>query len=250
MAWTKEKFREYSKEYSQARRKKHLCLSCGVKTDGGAYCDKCANKRCHQLLIAIEKRKIQGQCVQCNQKVEHGRTRCSSCLEQKNAYCKQRRDTWIRQGLCGQCGGKTSGKKSCESCLMRIRNWEKQRRASLTDAGLCHYCGKNYRMHYAVLCQVCYIKNKSRYHLKTVGYWQTLLALLESQDWKCPYTGEHLILGLNDSLDHKFPRAKFPDLASNITNLEWVTRDVNKMKADQTPDEFLALVQKIHDYRL
>lgn len=250
MAKTKEEMREHSKEYFRKRRESNICPSCGTRTDGSTYCVQCKIKKCNQTRITVKKRKNRGLCIQCGRVAKDKQNRCSRCARQMKLRDKKRRETLIVQGLCYQCGAKTSGKKGCKSCLEKVKDWTKQRRKSLADIGLCLQCGQNDKMIHSVLCQVCYIKVKSYRHLKTSKQWMMLLILLESQNWRCPYTNEKLVLGLNDSVDHKLPRIKFPEQAVNISNLEWTTRGVNQMKADRTPDEFLALIKQIHDYRL
>src|SRR5260221_14498960 len=46
-----------------------------------------------------------------------------------------------------------------------------------------------------------------------------------------------------------YPIARFPKLRDDPANIEWVRRDVNGMKGDSTPDEFLALIYRILEYR-
>jgi CRISPR/Cas system Type II protein with McrA/HNH and RuvC-like nuclease domain len=62
----------------------------------------------------------------------------------------------------------------------------------------------------------------------------------EEQRGICPYTGEKLIVGKNCSLDHILPRSRFPDLAEDLHNVEWVSEAANHMKWDLTKDEFFA----------
>ena len=58
------------------------------------------------------------------------------------------------------------------------------------------------------------------------------------------------VVGGNAWIDHIMPRSKFPELAQDIENLEWVTEDVNRAKQDKTPEEFLELIAKIYAKRL
>ncbi len=46
-----------------------------------------------------------------------------------------------------------------------------------------------------------------------------------------------------------YPVARFPKLRDDPANIEWVRRDVNGTKGDRTPDEFLALIHRILEYR-
>jgi len=76
--------------------------------------------------------------------------------------------------------------------------------------------------------------------LKTAKHAEAISAKLKAQNYRCAYTGELIVLGVNDSLDHILPTSKFPKLRSDPTNVEWVTRKVNCMKWDSTREEFIA----------
>jgi len=60
----------------------------------------------------------------------------------------------------------------------------------------------------------------------------------------CPYLGVALTLE-NACIDHRLPMSRFPELAQEITNLEWVSRRANLMKGDLTPDEFRDLCRLV-----
>ena len=57
------------------------------------------------------------------------------------------------------------------------------------------------------------------------------------------------MLGVNDSLDHVYPVSRYPERATDPTNVEWVCRTINGMKRNRTPEEFLALLAQILSYR-
>lgn len=246
--WTKDKRRKYAVERRQRLRDQHLCLYCQSKTDGKAYCQICSDKRSKQQSVIVESRKVQGLCIQCGCAISDNRIRCRRCLDLAKVPRAKRRRYVISHQLCPCCGNKTSGKKSCDSCLEKGRDREKNRREFANRMGICCQCRKADQLQHASVCQLCYLKTKSRNHLGDSRYWNSLLDILKLQDWRCPYTDEGFVLGLNDSIDHKFPRTKFPEQAMDISNLEWTTRSVNQMKADRTPDEFLKLIKQIHDY--
>jgi len=249
-SWTKDKRRQYARERRKLLRAQHLCLSCQSKTDGKAYCQICAAKRREQQSVTVKSRKAGGLCVQCGDVLDTANSRCRKCLDAEKPRRIRRKKVAIENKTCPSCGAKTNGRVSCDVCLARHRAREKDQRQFLNSAGICLWCRKNNQLPYASTCQVCYLKTKSYNNLGDSCYWRELLALLNSQKWCCPYTGEKLVLGLNDSLDHKFPRTKFPRQKSDISNVEWTTRDVNQMKADRTPEEFLLLVSAIHNHRL
>jgi 5-methylcytosine-specific restriction endonuclease McrA len=62
---------------------------------------------------------------------------------------------------------------------------------------------------------------------------------LIQQNFTCPYTGDKLVLGVNASIDHIKPKKRFPELASDINNIEWVSFRVNYHKYDCTKEEFI-----------
>jgi len=89
------------------------------------------------------------------------------------------------------------------------------------------------------------LKKAARRYLGSNTHWHTLCAKLDAQGWKCAYTGETLVLGLNDSVDHVYPVSTHPEMASDPDNIEWTTREVNVMERDRTPEQFMALVRAI-----
>lgn len=72
-----------------------------------------------------------------------------------------------------------------------------------------------------------------------------IAAKLREQGHACAYTGEKIVLGVNDSLDHIYPARRFPHLRNDPKNVEWVTRLVNTMKTDLTREEFLTMIGNI-----
>lgn len=72
--------------------------------------------------------------------------------------------------------------------------------------------------------------------------WRSILALFNKQDGRCPYSGEKLWFGVNASLDHIKPRSEHPDGITDTSNLQWVTKWVNKAKGARSHEEFLRLV--------
>ncbi len=195
--------------------------------------------------MTIESRKSKGLCIQCSDIVCDGKMRCRRCLDLAKAPREKRRNYVIQNKLCVSCGRKTNGKRSCDSCLAKGRDREKKRNKIANDMGICCQCRKADQLQHASVCKTCYLKTKSRNNLGDSSHWQELLVLLELQGWLCPYTGDKLVLGFNDSVDHKFPRTKFPEQSTNILNLEWTTRGINQMKADRTKDEFVSIIRQI-----
>jgi 5-methylcytosine-specific restriction endonuclease McrA len=98
-------------------------------------------------------------------------------------------------------------------------------------------------------CETCYLKRLARKRLGSAGLWVKIKRKFDMQGGRCSYTGTPLCFGVNDSLDHVRPISRYPELASDSENIEWVTRKVNEMKRDRTPDEFLCMIGEILKYR-
>ena len=69
-----------------------------------------------------------------------------------------------------------------------------------------------------------------------------LMALIESQSYKCALTGQELTPETSH-LDHKIPLSRGGD--NSLGNLQWVHKDVNKAKGDMTNNEFAAMCRSI-----
>lgn len=110
--------------------------------------------------------------------------------------------------------------------------------------GICRFC-KNPKLSTATMCEEHWFKNVALRRLKKTSLWEELREKLKSQDYRCPYSGEILVIGSNTSLDHILPVSKFPELASEVSNVEWVTNNVNTAKRDMTREEFLKFCELI-----
>lgn len=157
------------------------------------------------------------------------------------------RQQFIDAGLCAYCGKHPPSLdyRSCNSCRERVNRNNRGKIARNVANGTCPACGKQpvlpaMRGKRWSFCERCYFKKTSTDCLKTAAHAEIIGQKLKGQNYRCAYTGEEIILGLNDSLDHVLPVSKFPELRSDPTNVEWVTRKVNCMKWDSTRDEFIA----------
>jgi hypothetical protein len=85
----------------------------------------------------------------------------------------------------------------------------------------------------------------SRNTLGSATKWHVLLDKLYRCDWRCAYTGELLVLGVNLSFDHIKPVARFSELKYEPTNLEPVSLAVNMAKRDMSKEEFIEMCNKV-----
>ena len=120
--------------------------------------------------------------------------------------------------------------------------------ANVGPEGKCRYCnkiplpafsGQNFRV-----CEQHYLAYTARSATGNRTDWKVLLEILEKQNRKCAYTGIPIVLGVNASIDHKFPRSRFPHLKDDPDNLQWVTKSVNGIKKTMTHDEFVSVAKE------
>jgi hypothetical protein len=98
-------------------------------------------------------------------------------------------------------------------------------------------------------CHECFLKMIAGYTLGSRKYWRILLGKLDRCNWRCPYTGERLVLGKNLSFDHMDPVCRFPERRHDPDNIEPVSLTVNMMKRELTKQEFLELIAKIAQHQ-
>lgn len=183
------------------------------------------------------------------------KTYCQTCIAKMQVHIKARRKRLRKDGLCEDCGQiPKDGMVHCEKCLTRQRihrtNWKKQ-----VPIGFCTACRHkkclkslvNAKLHMRS-CQECYLRHAAACQFSSTKLWTILLDKLESQQWQCVYSGDKIILGLNDSMDHIIPKSIRLDLIKNPSNIQWVTRIVNKIKHNLTHDEFIVMIEQMYNY--
>ena len=74
---------------------------------------------------------------------------------------------------------------------------------------------------------------------------EALLQKLESSDFRCFYTGVPLVPGINACVDHLHSRSLYPDKLSDLANLVWCDKWINRMKGHMSYQEFISLCRTI-----
>ena len=159
------------------------------------------------------------------------------------------------EGLCASCAKPKDDSPfvHCYSCRVNIKRCTTEWKQRMRDTGMCNRCGKlpclpTMKDRCDSFCEPCYFKKTSIDCLKTAKHAELIGKKLKAQNYRCAYTGELIVLGLNDSLDHILPISRFPELRSDPANVEWVTRKVNCMKWDSTREEFLETARLVASY--
>ena len=128
----------------------------------------------------------------------------------------------------------------------RLNVSQRDRKARQIAKGLCRDCnrppmaGKNTCLHHSVAYIAVNALGSGKKHIV-----DELVRRIEANPY-CPYTGDYIEIGVNAHLDHIKPRSRFPELAGDINNVEWVSSKVNRSKTDMTKDEYISLCSKIH----
>ncbi len=235
------------------------CCDCGQPHERlSKKCRACVDKENLRQRKQYQERLSKGLCPRCGEQPKTGSKHCDKCAVRGRDKDRRVRSSRFAKGMCVKCGQNipTDSLKTCNQCLVECKDSYQQRNDRLTKAGLCTRCGQHdflpsmkERVSKYRECIICYLKRTSRINLGSEDFADLLLAKLEAQNWSCPYTGDIMVLGDNDSVDHILPRKRFPNESTNPDNIEWITRRANIMKHDRTPDEFLSLIKQIHDHR-
>jgi len=232
------------------------CHSCKNESDGKFYCEPCNTKNNERNQKKRTDRLNAGLCTNCGGEKDTGWRMCSKCQAQNSNGARQRNKEKLAEGKCNiyNCENpKLIKSRFCETHRIESLTRQKKRCLKLIDEGLCTCCAtEKYMDHYTNRsntitkhCQTCYLKQLSASHLGTMNRWKELFDILVKQNFTCPYTGDKLTLGFNDSIDHVLPRSLYPEKKRDINNLRWVTRTINNMKYDSLDKEFCEEIVKI-----
>jgi len=106
--------------------------------------------------------------------------------------------------------------------------------------GLCKFCIQPRILGHKQLCEKHYVTNAVQWAIGRCDNQVTKIFLERFYaNPICPYTGQTLILGINAHLDHIESRKNRPDLAKELTNLEWVSEQANLAKNGMSNNEFI-----------
>lgn len=195
--------------------------------------------------IQYQNRRLLGLCTQCSNKSINGKSRCEVCNIKYLKRDKDRKSRLSKNNLCFRCGLKKEqeNKTLCNYCLDKGKFYAANIRKEWESKNLCVDCGNKTNSVDYKRCPVCYLKMISINVFGTNKKYVELLNLFEKQNCKCAYTDKDLILQENCELDHIIPKSR--NGSNSIDNLQWLHRDVNKMKHDLTEKEFMTTIREI-----
>ena len=109
---------------------------------------------------------------------------------------------------------------------------------------LCVGCGKTAPITDRVKCVRCSVKTIA-YERTGAGTAHNIDSLLEKFTGVCALSGLPIAIGVNAELDHIKPVSKYPELAHDVDNVQWVDVHVNFAKRDMDQDEFIAMCRRV-----
>lgn len=148
------------------------------------------------------------------------------------------------KGLCIECSNPTTGLR-CTTCNKRRAEYRKRKKLEWKEKGLCNQCGKE-TIKGKNQCEKHYLMQVSLDRLGSTKYWENLQALLKTQNYKCAITKDNISFESDIELDHILPTSKGG--LNDLSNVRWVTKEVNRLKGNLTDSELKALCYKISNY--
>lgn len=244
---------------SEERRAKGLCIQCGrhPPTDAHVRCE-----RCHASHVTFARKAASAQmaervtagvCIGCGKPRNNETTRCDTCREEHNASTSAAKaDSYAAfdsLGVCVSCGcTRDNETKLCNRCrTTSMSNNRIHAQAKRDRPGICDKCTLPTWTPEAPSCQYHYTYNlvskflskdaRLRKDRTAIRLTHAMMQKLYAQGGACAYSDVPLKPAVNMSIDHVWPRCKFPALSDELTNMVWVSRTVNNMKGIVTPTE-------------
>lgn len=201
-----------------------------------------------------------GLCSKCG-RLNDGASKwlCSTCRAIRNERRKitdlARRMRRSEQGLCTECPNSVTAERTrCEECAQRLRRGTgtlsaaarvRARRRQWISAGACSRCGDPHPTARQIdrVCLPCWFALAANRTTGNAKNGPALQAMFDAQGGRCAYTGDVLVPGDNASLDHRHPVSRGG--SNDLSNLQWVTKHINRMKSDLDHDVFVMLCRLV-----
>ena len=163
----------------------------------------------------------------------------------KNVKNIERVRKWQKEqkakGLCIECANPSTGLR-CDACNKRRAENRKKNYQKWKEQDLCCQCGKE-TLNNKNYCEKHYLMQVSYDRAGTSKFWKDLKLLMEKQKYKCVLTGTPISFDTDIELDHIVPKHRGG--SNELSNLQWVTKEVNSFKRARTQEELFELCKKI-----
>ena len=108
-------------------------------------------------------------------------------------------------------------------------------------AGLCKQCSRPLLANIKTVCEHHLFANVAQKRMGSVRFGDVLKEKLIAQGYRCALSGTAIVPGVNASLDHILPTSQFPERAADLSNVQWVSTEVNYAKRTMTPERFVEM---------
>ena len=158
------------KESASSNTKK--CLTCHQYEANSRNAEKDKIRRSN----VRNSRKKEGLCISCgNRSPADGLTKCDECRRKQNQSTSEKRSKRHENGICVRCGiNKPYGTyKICQECRSKEAAIKREK---YIEQGLCKNCGANPIRHdETVICQKCFERNKKNRQKRNQNNWRLIL---------------------------------------------------------------------------
>jgi HNH endonuclease len=192
-------------------------------------------------------------CVKCHEakpteeyaqdKTGRRRTNCTACDRER---CRLRVKSLDARGMCVTCGRdrQREGRRYCERCSEQKSVYAANRKRKLKSGSICYKCAKAQAVIKDGRCQRCMLRLRANALWKNYDRGQDLQDLWDAQRGICPYTGIAMASTLEAEIDHAIPKSSGG--SNDIGNLQFVLKEVNRMKFSLGESDFLRLVKTVY----
>jgi hypothetical protein len=169
-------------------------------------------------------------------------TRCKKELTESNFHKNNTKKDKL-SNRCKECTNITTREWQHKN-RERHNNNQKKQKINRTNKGLCRYC-LNEKLPNSTRCEKHWFEDISVHHFGTTNFGTFLKELAQKQNFKCFYSDKELIPAFNMSLDHIISNFDNPTKKEDISNVQWVTKDMNLIKNKLSHENFIELCDYI-----
>ena len=146
-----------------------------------------------------------------------------------------------------QVDSKDGFRYNCKDCVKPYsKNRYRKRKREAKKHGICIKFGCDIKtLDKSRICRTHFYQGVALTTLKKKSLWEDLERIADRQGYVCPLTGDKLVAGINMSLDHIKPVSRFPELRTDIDNLQWLTKWANVSKSNLDLEEFIVNCFKV-----
>lgn len=147
------------------RKQDGRCFYCNEKVDlDGIACSKCSQEYAEKKRKHRKELQDSSICKECGKKPPVGsRLRCQECTNKVNERSLRHAEKYKGRGICVSCKGPNpTSKKRCPECLSKEVVKAKDRYEGKKDLGLCVVCDHPIKDQRSIFCEECRLKANSR----------------------------------------------------------------------------------------